>query len=95
MEPAVVDDVVDDDEMQEGRINLKLFILQIVCFVLYILDTSVDHPEVKSSKVKGLFKPPTHSELQSLKETQDLFSSNLMRLQVNIAKKISLQQILH
>ena len=32
--------------------------------------------------MKGLYKPPTHSELQSLKETQDLFSSNLMRLQV-------------
>ncbi len=38
--------------------------------------------EVKSTKVKGIYKPPTHSELQTLKETQDLFSSNLMRLQV-------------
>ena len=32
--------------------------------------------------IAGLYRPPTHEELQSLKETQNLFQSNLMRLQV-------------
>lgn len=36
----------------------------------------------KKHKIPGLYKPPTHEELQTLKETQDLFKSNLMRLQV-------------
>ena len=31
----------------------------------------------------GLYKPPTHDELQTLKETQNLFKSNLMKLQVS------------
>ncbi len=37
---------------------------------------------VKKVKIPGLYKPPTHEELQTLKETQNLFKSNLMRLQV-------------
>ena len=37
---------------------------------------------VKKVKIAGLYKPPTHDELQTLKETQNLFKSNLMRLQV-------------
>lgn len=37
---------------------------------------------VKRVKIPGLYKPPTHEELQTLKETQNLFKSNLMRLQV-------------
>ena len=37
---------------------------------------------VKKVKIPGLYKPPTHDELQTLKETQNLFKSNLMRLQV-------------
>ena len=37
---------------------------------------------VKKAKISGLYKPPTHDELQTLKETQNLFKSNLMRLQV-------------
>lgn len=36
----------------------------------------------KRSKIAGLYKPPTHDEMQTLKETQNLFKSNLMRLQV-------------
>ena len=40
------------------------------------------HTATKKKKISGLYKPPTHSELQSLKETQDLFRSNLMKLQV-------------
>ena len=37
----------------------------------------------KSRKKSGLYLPPTHEELQTLKETQNLFKSNLMRLQVS------------
>ena len=39
--------------------------------------------EEKRVKARGLYKPPTHEELQHLKETQNLFTSNLMRLQVS------------
>ena len=35
-----------------------------------------------SHRIQGLYKPPTHDELQTLKETQNLFKSNLMKLQV-------------
>lgn len=38
--------------------------------------------EGRRQKITGLYKPPTHEELQQLKETQNLFKSNLMRLQV-------------
>ena len=41
---------------------------------------------VKKVKIPGLYKPPTHDELQTLKETQNLFKSNLMRLQVHNMK---------
>jgi len=34
------------------------------------------------SQIQGLYKPPTHDELQALKETQNLFKTNLMKLQV-------------
>ena len=37
---------------------------------------------IKKARISGLYKPPTHDELQTLKETQNLFKSNLMRLQV-------------
>ena len=37
---------------------------------------------IKKVKIPGLYKPPTHDELQTLKETQNLFKSNLIRLQV-------------
>ena len=37
----------------------------------------------KPRKKSGLYQPPTHEELQTLKETQNLFKSNLMRLQVS------------
>ena len=33
-------------------------------------------------KIAGLYRPPTHEELQQLKETENLFNSNLMKLQV-------------
>ena len=36
----------------------------------------------KRPRIAGLYKPPTHEELRTLKETQTLFQSNLMRLQV-------------
>ena len=39
--------------------------------------------KVKKVKIPGLYKPPTHDELQTLRETQNLFKSNLMRLQVH------------
>jgi len=35
-----------------------------------------------TKKGSGLYKPPTHEELHMLKETQNLFKSNLMKLQV-------------
>ena len=38
--------------------------------------------EVKKARICGLYKPPTHNELQTLKETQNIFKSNLMWLQV-------------
>ena len=37
----------------------------------------------KKPRIAGLYRPPTHDELCTLKETQNLFQSNLMRLQVN------------
>lgn len=40
--------------------------------------------KVKKSKIEGLYRPPTHDELQALKETQNLFKSNLMKLQVRL-----------
>lgn len=40
----------------------------------------------KSHHIQGLYKPPTHDELQTLKETQNLFKSNLMKLQVSQAR---------
>ena len=38
--------------------------------------------KVRSGGCQNLFKPPTHEELQTLRETQNLFKSNLMKLQV-------------
>lgn len=38
----------------------------------------------KKKRIAGLYRPPTHEELRTLKETQNLFQSNLMRLQVFI-----------
>ena len=35
-----------------------------------------------SSEKAKLYRPPTHDELSALKETQNLFKSNLMKLQV-------------
>ena len=40
--------------------------------------------KVKRVKIPGLYKPPTHDELQTLKETENLFKSNLIRLQVRV-----------
>ena len=39
----------------------------------------------KKPRISGLYQPPTHEELRTLKETQNLFHSNLMRLQVHVA----------
>ena len=36
----------------------------------------------KKPKYSALYAPPTHDELTALKETQNLFKSNLMKLQV-------------
>lgn len=46
--------------------------------------TSEEESSRKKPKIQGLYKPPTHEELQTLKETRDLFKSNLMKLQVII-----------
>lgn len=37
----------------------------------------------KRVKISGLYKPPTHDELQSLKETESLYRTNLIKLQVS------------
>ena len=37
----------------------------------------------KKTHIAGLYQPPTHDELRTLKETQNLYQSNLMRLQVH------------
>ena len=43
-----------------------------------------DQIENKKKKFKGsLYKPPTSSELNELKETENLFHSNLFRMQVS------------
>ena len=47
------------------------------------LDGPVEQGSNKKPRLQGLYRPPTHSELQALKETQELFKSNLMKLQVN------------
>ena len=44
-------------------------------------------PPPSKKKPSGLYKPPTHEELQSLKETESLFRSNLIKLQVREEKK--------
>ena len=36
----------------------------------------------KKTRIAGLYRPPTHDELRTLKETENLYQSNLMRLQV-------------
>ena len=41
-------------------------------------------PAAKKPKRSGLYHPPTHEELHTLKETQNLFTSNLMKLQVSL-----------
>ena len=45
---------------------------------------SEDHaPVAKKKPSSSLYRPPTHNELQTLKETENLFSSNLMKLQAS------------
>ena len=39
--------------------------------------------KVRPGGRQSLFKPPTHEELQTLKEAQNLYQSNLMKLQVS------------
>lgn len=45
-------------------------------------DGSAGERGKKKLQIAGLYRPPTHEELRTLKETQNLFQSNLMRLQV-------------
>lgn len=45
-------------------------------------DESAGEGGKKKLRIAGLYRPPTHEELRTLKETQNLFQSNLMRLQV-------------
>ena len=52
-------------------------------------------PAAKKPKRAGLYHPPTHEELHILKETQDLFSSNLMKLQVRVLVYTGLNICLH
>ena len=56
-----------------------------------IADGAAVNGGVKKVKIAGLYKPPTHDELQSLKETQHLFKSNLMRLQVLLHSQYSIR----
>ena len=37
----------------------------------------------KKTRIAGLYQPPTHDELRTPKDTQNLYQSNLMRLQVH------------
>lgn len=46
-------------------------------------DKAMEKGGNKKPRLQGLYRPPTHSELQALKETQELFKSNLMKLQVS------------
>lgn len=39
-------------------------------------------PLNKKTKLSGLYRPPTHDELQALKETESLYRTNLIKLQV-------------
>ena len=39
-------------------------------------------PLNKKAKLSGLYRPPTHDELQTLKETESLYHTNLIKLQV-------------
>ncbi len=50
--------------------------------------------EQKSGHSSSLYKPPTRDELQTLKETQNLFKSNLMKLQVCSECRILFQLLL-
>ena len=51
---------------------------------MYISDDNDNAtPDINNSSSKGLFKPPTKDEVQSMKETGELFKSNLFRLQVS------------
>ena len=41
-------------------------------------------PATKQKNRSGLYRPLTREEMQSLKETENLFKSNLLRLQVSL-----------
>lgn len=48
-----------------------------------IIDDSIDNSLKKKRKLdKNLYKPPTVEELNQLRETENLFHSNLFRLQI-------------
>ena len=47
-----------------------------------VAETEDGNRPSKKARIEGLYRPPTHDELQALKETQNLFKSNLMKLQV-------------
>ena len=49
----------------------------------------------KKTRIAGLYQPPTHDELRTLKETQNLYQSNLMRLQVHHLSLITLLYVKH
>ena len=40
------------------------------------------NPKKKKAKLSGLYKPPSRDEIQDVRETENLFKSNLMKLQV-------------
>ena len=48
----------------------------------------------KQKNRSGLYRPLTREEMQSLKETENLFKSNLLRLQVSLAYLITLTGVL-
>lgn len=46
-------------------------------------DIGDTEPAAKKAKIKDLYKPPTNDELNDLKETENLFRSNLFKMQVS------------
>lgn len=41
------------------------------------------NPKKKKAKLSGLYKPPSRDEIQDVRETENLFKSNLMKLQIS------------
>ena len=67
---AFVDDSANKDSVETSRAESSV--------------EGEDHaPAAKKKPSSSLYHPPTHNELQALKETENLFCSNLMKLQAS------------